>query len=126
MNIKMRCVSAFSVIALMVLSIEVQAGPTIVGAGAYSCGEWIAEFDRGSEAAKQAYTDSLAPWAQGYLSALNIIAAIQGHPNTDLPDASVMQVWVMDYCRKNALQNVETAVSELWVAIRVKQGLQPE
>ena len=115
----MRYLTIIAAGMLMATHTVVEAQKVIVGAGAFSCGKFIAGDDWSSRAVFFA-------WAQGYLSGLNVkyFLDVSASGSTDLDDTDGQKVWLLNYCRENPLDLYFSAVNSLWVALREQQGLE--
>ena len=85
------------------------------GAGTMPCGHYLSS----SEAEKlMAHS-----WAQGFLTALNLVRGTAGYQSVDIADVGVQKVWVENYCHDNPIKKFATAIVELHGALRKSQGL---
>ena len=123
MNIKMRYLIVIAVGMFMVTNPAApDERPTIiVGAGAASCGKFIAGTE-GDDKFRAAYFF----WAQGFLSGLNYKYFLNWASATNLSGYAAMKIWIKNYCEENPLDSYGVATEKLWHELRVRQGLDPD
>ena len=111
------------VTAGMVLAMHTDVGAklAVAGAGAASCGKFIAVNDESSRRL-------FFMWAQGFLTGLNMqhIFEQSNLGSTDLQDHNGQKLWLENFCRENPLESYWIAVTTLWQTLREKQGLDPD
>ena len=122
MKIKIRYLAAIAAGLLMVSNIAASKETlALVGAGANSCGKFIAETED-SELMRNLYFF----WAQGFLSGLNFKYMKSARFAADLSDQEALILWIKNYCEDNPLDHYAAATVHLYRELRRRQGLDPD
>ncbi len=92
---------------------------SMMGAGSASCGEFASRYKESPDSAEILYYS----WAQGYLSATNLVAIGQGREFRNLRSISSerQRAYIRSYCNKNPLANYIDAVNELYKSLEVPE-----
>ena len=100
------------------------------GAGAVSCGQWLASRTRAADSTNPqrqqgiSVTTVMTSWVQGFL-----FAAVLATPNDNdtktilmkrIPDSDALQAWQDKYCRENPLKKMADASIALWKEMQAK------
>lgn len=91
-------IAAFSASALA------QRPGLIIGAGAFTCGEYLEDRKHNR------HNDHYSDWVVGYLSAYNAFSA---HPQIDIPKQVTIHAYLEKHCRDYPLHYVVQAVNAL-------------
>ena len=91
-------------------------GPSILGSGSDSCGQWTKEFRNDSN-----LIFGLRMWVRGYVTSFNVWVLQSGNVPQGTDNNGIL-AWVDNYCAANPLNDVETAARALLVELAKRRA----
>lgn len=111
---------AFAIMLVAMTSpgvIKAAAQPTVIGAGAQSCGRWV-DLDRSVGMADGVLKSMMLSWVQGYISGVTSVLHRSDTPIGDLPDPAAIEGWLRNYCTQYPLADLSTGANALVKELR--------
>jgi hypothetical protein len=102
-----------AIVGLLVLTCgEANAGTAVAGAGAVSCASFGKLYQNNPQETELAFFT----WTQGYMSGVNLSAAVLKRPSRDLDGmpAAHQQLFLRQYCNGHPLASFVEGVNELF------------
>ena len=108
-------------IALIGANSECRADTLLAGPGAFTCGKFASDYLKNPVMTEGVFFT----WAQGYMSALNVISSTEGIRGmkfyTDLGDTiNFQKAKISAYCKEHPLSDYSDAVMDLMGSLPVK------
>jgi hypothetical protein len=102
-----------AIVGLLVMTCgEANAGIAVAGAGAVSCASFGKLYQNNPQETELAFFT----WAQGYMSGVNLAAAVLKRPSRDLDGMPALhqQLFLRQYCNGHPLASFVEGVNELF------------
>lgn len=104
----------FALLLFLISPVYANEQLTIRGAGAVSCGKYL-------EGQKNAVLTETS-WVQGFLSGMNVADAVIGKQMISLPDLESINLYMINYCKENPLENAYLGSMNLYIELRARRN----